>query len=108
LKVFERPPSRCLEVPCTLRFMGSNKELKKVKTYFKTALFLSKDVKTRVVQPSTSEEVNELLFTTCDANQESLYSDAETTPCDEDQSSVFLFQNQKAKALLLNNNEEVE
>jgi len=80
--------------------MGSNKELKKVKTYFKTAFFLSKDEKTRVIQPSTSEEVNEPLFTTRDVDQESLYSGAETTTCDADQSSVFPSQNQKAKTLL--------
>lgn len=107
-------PQGGLEVPCTLRFMGSSKELKKVKTYFKTAPFLSKG-KSMKMQPSTSNEVNEL---TLDANQFSSpsYSGTETTPCDSDKPSEFSCEKEKAllltcekeKALLLSNNKDVD
>ena len=50
-----------LEVPCTLSFMGDNKELKKLKTYFKKAPFLSKDEKKMALQVSTDKEANESL-----------------------------------------------
>ena len=80
-------PQGGLEIPCTLCFMGSGKELKKVKTYFKTTPFLSKGEKSMKMQPCTSKEVNEL---TLDANHSSSppYS-TEASPFDSDKPSVL-------------------
>ena len=81
-------PQGSLEVSCTLCFMGNSKELKKVKTFYKTAPFLSKGEKVTEMQPSTSKEVNEL---TLDANQSSSlsYNGTETTCCDSDKPSML-------------------
>ena len=86
--------------------MGSSKELKKVKTFYKTALFLSKDEKVMEMQPSTSKKVNEL---TLDANQSSSlsYNGNETTCCDSDKPSAFPCE-KETKELLLSNDKEVE
>ena len=86
--------------------MGSSKELKKVKTFYKTAPFLSKGVKSMEMQPSTSKEVNEL---TLDANQSSSlsYNGTESTCCDSDKPLVFPCE-KETKALLLSNNKEVD
>ena len=99
-------PQGGLEISCTLCFMGSGKELKKVKTYFKTALFLSKGEMSMEIQPCTSKEVNEL---TLDANHSSspLYTGTEASPCDSDKPSVLPCE-KETKALLPSNNKEVD
>ena len=75
--------------------MGNNKELKKVKAYFKTAPFLSKDEKTTAMQASTSQ------------SSSSSYSGTEVPTCDSDEPSVFPYE-KKTKALLSNDNKEAD
>ena len=85
--------------------MGSSKELKKVKTYFKTALFLLKSEKSMETQSCTSKEVNEL---TLDANHSSPPSySTKASPCDTDKPSVLPCE-KETKALLPSNNKEVD
>ena len=97
-------PQGGLEVPCTRSFMGDNKELKKLKTYFKKAPFLSRDEKKMAMQVSTDKEANGSLnvsqSSSCSSNKDVFIGDSVG-------SSVFSCEKETA-ALLLNDSKTVE
>ena len=99
-------PQGGLKVPCTLSFMDDNKELKKLKTYFKKAPFLSKDEKKMVLQVSTDKEANGSLndrvshSSSCSSNKDVFIGDSVG-------SSVFSCE-KETTALLLNDSKTVE